>query len=96
MALWYNDQVLSCRNWCAGVVPWRCGTAIQVQSDTDRQMLDADGQPPNERPTPSYEFRLETVKLLLELDDTINTAYDVSYFTTPFRLTERLIDKLMI
>lgn len=27
--------------------------------------------------TPSYEFRLETVKLLLELDDTINTAYDV-------------------
>ena len=26
---------------------------------------------------PSYEFRLETVKLLLELDDTINTAYNV-------------------
>lgn len=26
---------------------------------------------------PSYEFRLETVKLLLELEDTINTAYHV-------------------
>lgn len=26
---------------------------------------------------PSYEFRLETVKLLLELEDTINTAYNV-------------------
>lgn len=58
----------------------------QPPSDADRQMSDADGQAPDERQTPSYEFRLETVKLLLELDDTINTAYDVSCFAPPFRI----------
>lgn len=42
----------------------------------DQPLSDADARPET-RQSPSYEFRLETVKLLLELDETINTAYDV-------------------
>ena len=37
----------------------------------------AAGCPQELQEPPSYEFRLETVKLLLELEDSINTAYHV-------------------
>lgn len=79
MALWYVPHPDTTAGQAAAAQPPAGGKAGGKKGGKTaaKQQQQPQGQRAVAEEQPSYEFRLECVKLLLELDDTIETAAEV-------------------